>query len=231
MGEPAAGEARALYKQETHPGVVAAAAIAKEFQCWLLIGSVAVQDASIKEADSHKSYNRSLLFNPQGQVVASYDKIHLFDVALPNGEVYTESSRMLAGNKAVVADMPWVKLGMSVCYDVRFPHLYRTLAKAGAGILAVPAAFTVPTGEAHWHVLLRSRAIEHGCFVIAPAQTGEHPGGRKTYGHALIIDPWGKVLADAGTKEGIVVTDIDVSQVSQTRGKLPSLGHDRDYTI
>lgn len=227
MGEPDAGEQRVLYTQENHPGVAAAASMAREFQCWLLIGSVAVADAIL---DNGKTYNRSLLFNPQGQVTAAYDKIHLFDVALPNGEIYTESSRILAGNKAVVADMPWGKLGMSICYDVRFPHLYRTLAKAGAAMLAVPAAFTVPTGEAHWHVLLRARAIENGCFVIAPAQTGEHPGGRKTYGHALIVDPWGNVLADAGTGEGIIMADIDISQVSHTRGRLPSLGHDREFT-
>ena len=228
MGDPPAGEERILYRLETHPGVAAASHLAKECRCWLLIGSVAVQDSA---ADGTKTYNRSLLFNPEGTLVQHYDKIHLFDVTLPNGEVYSESAKMLPGDKAVVAQLPAAKLGMTICYDVRFPYLYRALAKAGAEILAVPSAFTVPTGEAHWHVLLRARTIENGCFVIAPAQTGTHPGGRKTYGHALIIDPWGKVLADAGTQEGFIIADLDITQVAATRGKLPSLRHDRNFSI
>ena len=231
MGEPASGEPRVFYTQENHPGVLAALQMAKEYQCWLLIGSVAVQTAQSQALYPEKNYNRSLLIDPQGTVKASYDKIHLFDVALPNGEIYTESSRIIAGSKAVLADMPSVKLGMTVCYDVRFPHLYRALAKAGAGILSIPAAFTVPTGEAHWHVLLRARAIENGCFVIAPAQTGTHSGGRKTYGHALIVDPWGKIIAEAGGDTGIIMGDIDLNQIDQVRGRLPSLGHDRDYSF
>ncbi|NBX04202.1 MAG: carbon-nitrogen hydrolase family protein, partial [Alphaproteobacteria bacterium] len=155
---------------------------------------------------------------------------HLFDVTLPNGEVYAESARFEAGEKMVVADTPAGRLGMTICYDVRFPHLYRQLAKAGAQILAVPAAFTQTTGEAHWEVLLRSRAIENGCYVIAPAQTGTHPGGRKTFGHALIIDPWGKVLADAGEGEGVIVADIDLAEVARVRASLPSLQHDRGFS-
>jgi predicted amidohydrolase len=225
MGEPAEGESRVIYEQEDHPGVQAASAMARTHGCWLLIGSVAVAGG-----DSPKCFNRSLLFDPNGRIAASYDKIHLFDVALPGGEVYTESSRMLPGERAVVAPLPQIGLGMSICYDVRFPHLYRALAKAGAGLLAVPAAFTVPTGQAHWHVLLRARAIENGCYVIAPAQTGTHPGGRKTYGHALIIDPWGKVLAEAGEGVGVLLADIDPALVAATRAKLPSLGHDREFT-
>ena len=230
MGEPSDDFPRVFYTQENHPGILAAAEIARECQCWLLIGSVAVTDNN-RMMDNGKTYNRSLLFNPQGNIVTHYDKIHLFDVTLPNGEVYTESSKMLPGQKAVVADTPWAKLGMTICYDLRFPHLYRALAKAGAQILAIPSAFTVPTGEAHWHVLLRARAIENGCFVIAPAQTGTHPGGRKTYGHALIVDPWGKIVAEAGSEEGVIMADLELSQVDQARGKLPSLGHDREFTF
>ena len=241
MGEPAEEEMRQFYTQENHPGVAAAAAMAQENGCWLLIGSVAVADDSGQGAVDKRTYNRSLLFDPQGRVAASYDKVHLFDVVLPNGEIYTESARMLAGEKAVVVqwtvgsgqgtDALSTALGMTICYDLRFPHLYRMLAKAGAQILAIPSAFTVPTGEAHWEVLLRARAIENGCFVIAPAQTGVHPGGRKTYGHAMIIDPWGKILAQAGVEEGIILADIDLAQVEEIRGKLPSLAHDREFVI
>ncbi len=228
MGEPAEGETRIFYTMANHPGIPASARIAKDYKIWLLIGSIAVLETG---ADSQKTYNRSLLFNPEGQIVAHYDKIHLFDVALPGGETYTESARILPGERAVTAQTPWGRLGMTICYDVRFPHLYRTLAKAGASILSVPAAFTVPTGEAHWHVLLRARAIETGCFVIAPAQTGTHPGNRKTYGHALIVDPWGKILTDAGEGEGIAIAELDLEEVGKTRGKLPSLVHDREFSL
>jgi predicted amidohydrolase len=231
MGEPPKDEPRVFYTQETHPGVKASAELAREYRCWLLIGSVAVQTKESQARHPKKTYNRSLLFNPEGGIAAAYDKIHLFDVDLPGGETYTESSRILPGEKAVVAAAPGAKIGMTICYDVRFPNLYRTLAKAGADILAVPAAFTVPTGEAHWHVLLRARAIENGCFVIAPAQVGSHPGKRKTYGHALIVDPWGKVLAEAGTDEGVIMADLDMQQVSQARTRLPSLQHDRKFVI
>ena len=211
------------FSQETHPGVQACVQMAQEYGIWLLIGSVAV------EGSDGKSLNRSLLIDPQGKVVASYDKIHLFDVQLANGEVYAESARFIAGDKAVIAKAGDARLGMTVCYDVRFPHLYRQLAKAGAQVLAVPAAFTQTTGEAHWHTLLRARAIENGCYVIAPAQTGTHPGGRKTFGHALIIDPWGKVLEDAGTQVGFIIADIDLAMVQKVRASLPSLSHDRPF--
>jgi len=217
---------RTLYTQAEHPAIASAMQLAEESRCWLLLGSVAV-----KTDDSGKTVNRSLLINDKGQVAAQYDKIHLFDVELPNGEIYKESAKMLPGQRAVVADMPWAKLGMSICYDVRFPHLYRALAKAGAQILAVPSAFTAVTGEAHWHVLLRARAIENGCFVIAPAQTGTHPGNRRTFGHALIIDPWGTIIADAGSDEGIIVADLDTAQLDMTRAKIPSLTHDREFTV
>jgi predicted amidohydrolase len=222
MEEP--GTKRALYGMQEHPAIVAAAHMAKVNHVWLLVGSVAV-----KIDDSGKTVNRSLLFGDSGQLVKLYDKIHLFDVDVGDGQAYKESARMLAGGQAVVATTPWAKIGMTVCYDVRFPQLYRALAKAGAEILAVPSAFTQVTGEAHWHALLRARAIENGCFVIAPAQTGMHPGHRKTFGHALIVDPWGKVLADAGVEEGIITTDIDTQQVKQVRARIPSLEHDREF--
>jgi predicted amidohydrolase len=215
------------YTEKSHPAVKAAAQMARRYGVWLLAGSVAVIPSP---GNDTKSYNHSLLFNPQGKIVARYDKIHLFDVQVGDGQVYRESARFMPGKKSVVAKMAGSKLGMTVCYDLRFPHLYRKLAKAGAEILAVPAAFTQVTGEAHWHVLLRARAIENTCFVIAPAQTGEHPGGRKTYGHSLIIDPWGKILADGGTKEGIVMAKIDLDDVKKVRTKLPSLKHDRKFS-
>ena len=214
-----------VFVQHEHPAIEASIEMAREYGIWLLIGSVAVK------GEGAKLLNRSLLISPRGEITAQYDKIHLFDVTLPNGEVYAESSRFDAGDKAVLAQINDAHLGLSICYDVRFPHLYRTLAKAGAQILTVPAAFTQTTGEAHWHTLLRARAIENGCFVIAPAQTGTHAGGRKTFGHALIIDPWGHVLADAGKEEGVIVADIELSLVGSIRASLPSLAHDRPFSL
>jgi predicted amidohydrolase len=222
MDEP--GAQRQRYTQENHPGIRAAAALAQRHSLWLLVGS-----AAIYPPEGDKAYNRSLLFNPQGEITAHYDKIHLFDVEVGDGQSYRESAKILSGSKTVLAQLPEGILGMTICYDVRFPHLYRALAKAGADILAVPSAFTQVTGEAHWHVLLRARAIENGCFVIAPAQCGTHPGGRKTYGHSLIIDPWGRVLADGGTQEGIIACELDLAHVRNTRAKLPSLQHDRAF--
>ncbi len=216
---------RVRFGQEQHPGMAAASEAAKKHKVWLLIGSVAV----LPQGEQEKTYNRSVLFNPEGSVAAHYDKIHLFDVEVGDGQTYKESNRILPGGKAMVAVTPLGKLGLSVCYDVRFPHLYRALAKNGADILAVPAAFTAVTGEAHWHTLLRARAIENGCFVIAPAQCGTHPGNRKTFGHSLVVDPWGKVLADGGTEEGVVLADIDLAQVQKVRASIPSLLHDRDF--
>ncbi len=212
-----------IYKQEEHPAVIASSDMAKKYGVWLLIGSVAVAGSD------NKNYNRSLLFNPAGEIAAQYDKIHLFDVEVGDGQTYRESAKMIAGDKAVIADMPFAKLGMTVCYDLRFPQLYRALAKAGANIITVPAAFTQVTGQAHWHVLLRARAIENACFIVAPAQTGTHAGGRKTYGHSLIINPWGEIIADAGTEEGIITAEIDLSEVAKIRANLPSLQHDRDF--
>ncbi len=192
---------------------------------WLLIGSMVVEH----ETKERKFANRSVLISAAGEVVATYDKIHMFDVDLENGESYRESKSYEPGPRACLAETPWGGLGMTVCYDIRFPHLYRRLAQAGARLLSVPAAFTRPTGRAHWHVLLRARAIENGCFVFAPAQTGQHMDGRKTYGHSLIVDPWGEVIADGGEDEGIVLADIDLSLVDQARAKVPSLTHDRAF--
>src|SRR5919107_1341719 len=181
-------------------------------------------------ADDKRIANRSFLFDPNGAVAARYDKIHMFDVDLPNGETYRESGAYRPGGDTVVAETPWGRLGMSICYDVRFPHLYRALARAGAEFLSVPSVFTVPTGRAHWHVLLRARAIENGCFVFAPAQWGEHAGGRRSYGHSLIVDPWGEVLADGGEGTGIVTARIDPARVAEARRSVPSLTHDRSFT-
>lgn len=207
-----------------HPARAAFADVARETGVWLLAGSIAEQ------AGDGRLANRSLLFDSDGATVATFDKIHMFDVTLDAGETYRESDSYKPGDKTVVADTPWGPLGMTVCYDLRFPGLYRTLAQAGAVMLSVPSAFTVPTGRDHWHVLLRARAIETGCFVFAPAQCGTHYGKRRTYGHSLIIDPWGKILAEAGEEPGVILADIDLDAVADARGKVPSLSHDRDFS-
>jgi predicted amidohydrolase len=211
------------FTQDEHPGLPFFSRLAKELGVWLLIGSMPIR------VEPERLANRSFLIDDQGEIITTYDKIHLFDVDLPNGEVYRESERIRAGAQAVLAPTPWGGLGMTVCYDLRFPQLYRDLAHAGATIISIPAAFTVPTGEAHWHVLLRARAIETGAFVLAPAQCGQHAGGRRTYGHSLIVAPWGEILAEAGAAPGTVATVIDFSQVAAARSMIPSLRHDRDY--
>lgn len=216
---------RAMYEEE-HPGLPAFRSLAKETKSWILIGSL-----SIRLRDQKRAANRSYLINADGAVTARYDKIHLFDVNLASGESYRESDNFRPGDKAVVAETPWGGLGMTVCYDLRFPHLYRALAKAGASFLSVPSAFTRPTGQAHWHTLLRARAIETGCYVFAPAQCGEHDGGRKTYGHSLIVDPWGEVLADGGEAPGIVYAEVDPKAVETVRARIPCLSHDRDFSL
>lgn len=201
---------------------------ANEVGIWILIGSLGLLTG---DADGRFA-NRSFLINPAGEIVARYDKIHMFDVTLSETESYRESAAFRPGIRAVLSDTPFGGIGMTICYDLRFPHLHRELAKAGAKILTIPAAFSVPTGQAHWHVLLRARAIETGCFVIAPAQSGSHPGSnRKTYGHSLVVDPWGKVLLDAGTEPGLHVIDIDLTQVDHHRGRVPALTHDREFSI
>ncbi len=199
-------------------------ALANELDIWLHTGSLPIRLSDTKIA------NRSFLIDPSGTIKATYDKIHMFDVDLPGGETYRESKNYQPGERAVLAGLPWGKLGLTICYDLRFPHLYRALAKAGADFICVPAAFTRVTGQAHWHVLLRARAIETGCFVFAAAQTGTHQNGRQTFGHSLIIDPWGEIIADGGEQVGIVTARIDTAKVAEARGRVPSLGHDRDYT-
>jgi predicted amidohydrolase len=197
--------------------------LAETLSLWLLIGSLPIK------VGERRCANRSFLVDPKGRIAATYDKIHMFDVDLPGGEVYRESRNYRPGEAAIVADLPWGKLGMSVCYDLRFPHLYRALAKKGASFLTIPAAFTHTTGMAHWHVLQRARAIETGCYVIAPAQGGVHENGRRTFGHSLIVDPWGAVIAEGAEDPGIVVADIDPAKVTEARGRVPALTHDRPY--
>lgn len=209
---------------DQHPMIARIGALANELKVWILLGSVAV-----KLADG-KLHNRSIMFDADGNIVANYNKIHLFDVDLPTGEIHRESDTIQPGESACVVDMPWGKLGMAICYDLRFAYLFRALAQAGARILTVPAAFTVPTGQAHWHVLLRARAIETGSFVLAPAQVGTHHNGRKTYGHSLVIDPWGVILAEGdGEKPGIIMAELDLSTVDKARNAIPALKHDRAY--
>lgn len=204
-----------------HPALPFFSALAKDLKIWLLIGSL-----SIRKEEGQKLANRSYLFAPDGEIKTRYDKLHLFNACLPTGETYREGDVFENGHEVVVADAGFAKLGLSICYDVRFPHLYRKMAKAGAKILMIPAAFVVPTGQLHWEVLLRARAIENGAFVIAPAQTGEHQGGRLSYGHSLIIDPWGTILADGGEECGAVVAEIDLDDVESARTCIPSLSHD-----
>ena len=214
------------------PMLAALREVARETGVWLLIGSLAVdlsRETGTREGETRLA-NRSYLVNPGGAVVARYDKIHMFDVDLAGGESYRESNAFRPGDRTVLAETPWGVLGMTVCYDLRFPHLYRALAQAGADFLAIPSAFTVPTGQAHWHALMRARAIENGCFVFAPAQWGEHAEGRRTYGHSLIVDPWGEVLADGGEGVGVVSARIDVTAIAKARRMVPSLQHDRPFT-
>ena len=211
------------YPEEQHPALSAFRALAQETRVWLLVGSITVKTQSLMA-------NRSYLLSSDGAVAARYDKIHMFDATLPGGTVIRESSAYQPGAHAVLAHTPWGALGMTVCYDLRFPQLYRKLAQAGAIFLTVPSSFQRETGIAHWHALLRARAIENLCYVFAPAMCGDHPGNRKSYGHSLIIDPWGKVLAELGDEAGVAAAEIDTGEVARVRGLLPSLGHDREFT-
>ena len=207
----------------THEVLAAAGELARETAVWLHLGSIA-----IAHADGRRIHNRSYLLRPDGTIAARYDKVHLFDVDLDDAR-YRESASVAPGTEAVVADLPWARLGLSICYDVRFPHFYRALAHAGAEVIMVPSAFTVPTGRAHWEVLLRARAIETGCYVLAAAQTGTHAGDRRTWGHSLAIDPWGAVIADGGSEPTTLQIDIDTAAVAAARRALPSLAHDRPF--
>lgn len=209
------------HTEETDPALRAFTALAKDLNVWLLIGSLALKVAG------GKLVNRSFLISPKG-IEARYDKIHMFDADLPGGESTRESSTYQAGETPVVADTPFGKIGLSICYDLRFPYLYRRLAHMGARLIAVPSSFTKFTGKAHWHTLLRARAIETGCFVLAPAQAGRHTNGRETFGHTLVVDPWGVVLLDAGTvDEGAFVVTLDLTKIENARTMIPALKHDR----
>jgi deaminated glutathione amidase len=200
-------------------------ALAAELGIFLHIGSLAI------DLDGTCVANRSYLIDPDGEIAARYDKLHMFDVDLAQGESHRESAHCRPGSKAVLADLPFGRLGLSICYDLRFPQLYRALATAGAEFIAVPAAFTKQTGEAHWHVLLRARAIETGAFVLAATQGGLHESGRTTFGHSLIVSPWGEILAEAGEEPGIVFADIDLAASAAARARIPSLQHGRDFEV
>lgn len=217
-----------LLRAEAEDAVVQAAlGWAQELDLWLLLGSVIVR--SDAKGDD-RAANRSLLISPQGQIVTRYDKLHVYDVDLPTGERWRESSAIRPGEAAVVAPTPFGGVGMTVCYDLRFPHLFRSLAKAGADVITVPAAFTVPTGQAHWEVLLRARAIETGCFILAPAQGGQHEDGRATFGHSVVVGPWGEVIARLDNDApGVLFAELDLSAVDRARQAVPQLTHDRDF--
>lgn len=218
------GMARAKVRREAEDeSLPVLRALAAELGVTLLIGSLAI---ALEEDE--RFANRSFLIGPDGGIIARYDKIHMFDVEVGDGQTYQESRAYRPGTEAVLSAAPFGRVGLSVCYDVRFPHLYRRLAQSGADILAIPAAFTRVTGEAHWHVLVRARAIETGCFVMAPAQGGKHEDGRETFGHSLIVSPWGEVLAEAdGAEPGIILARIDLAQVAKARGRIPSLRNDK----
>lgn len=226
---------RRIQQERTHPEgsdptLSALRQAAEEAGIWLLAGSLALRSDAPGE---ERLVNRSLLIAPSGAVVARYDKLHMFDVQIDENESYRESSGFAPGGQAVIAATPFGVLGLSVCYDLRFPHLYRSLARAGAEILTVPSAFSPVTGAAHWEVLLRARAIEAGCWVLAPAQCGTHPAEegrpRRTWGHSLIVAPWGEVVADGGTEPGITLAEIDLAEVDRARARVPSLAHDRAF--
>ena len=214
-----------IREEESDPSLAAFRELAKKHGLYLHVGSLAIKLLPDRAA------NRGFLIDPQGEIVARYDKIHMFDVDLANGESYRESRTYRPGEIAVTADLPWGRLGMSVCYDLRFPALYRALAEAGATFLAIPSAFTRQTGEAHWSVLMRARAIETGCFVLAAAQGGTHENGRETYGHSIVVDPWGRVLAEAGNEPGLIMAEIDPALIAQARSRVPSLEHGRRFEI
>ena len=219
-----------LQTEDADVTLAALRAEAKALGVWLLIGSLGIKTG---DADGRFA-NRSYLIDPMGEIAAWYDKIHMFDVNVSETEVYRESAAYRPGGRAVLVETPFAKIGMTVCYDVRFPHLYRSLAQAGAQIITVPAAFNHITGAAHWEVLLRARAIETGCFVLAPAQTGFHAEvagkGRRTHGHSLVIGPWGEVLADGGVEPGVTLVDLDLDEVARTQARVPSITHDRAFT-
>jgi len=216
---------KALRPEADDPGVTQFRFLARELGIWLHIGSLALL------GEAGKPVNRSLLISPAGAIAARYDKIHMFDVDLGGGEVYRESASYQAGREAVIATTPWGQLGMTICYDLRFPHLHRALAKGGARFIASPAAFTKPTGTAHWHTLLRARAIECQCFVFAAGQGGLHENGRETFGHSLVISPWGEILAEADVQPGVTFAEVELQRLEDVRRQVPSLRHDRPFDV
>jgi deaminated glutathione amidase len=215
----------AIAPEHADPSLAALRDTARRHGLWLHIGSLALK------ASPDRAVNRGFLIDPTGEIAARYDKIHMFDVDLANGESYRESRTYAPGEHAVMASLPWGELGLTICYDVRFPALYRALAEAGSTFLAVPSAFTKQTGEAHWHVLNRARAIENTCYVFAAAQGGSHENGRDTFGHSLIVDPWGRVLAEGGVDPAVVMADIDLAAVATARARIPSLEHGRRFEV
>jgi predicted amidohydrolase len=215
----------AVVEEEADASLATLRELARKLGIYIHIGSLAIKISPDRAA------NRSFLVSPKGDIAARYDKIHMFDVDLTGGESYRESRNYRPGELAVLADLPWGRLGLTVCYDLRFPALYRALAEAGATMLTIPSAFTKQTGEAHWHVLIRTRAIENGCFVFAAAQGGKHENGRETYGHSLIVDPWGRILAEGGIEPGVVMAEIDPAEVANARARIPSLQHGRRFEI
>lgn len=212
--------------EEEDPCLALYRKLARELGIWIHAGSLVV-----KLEDDDRMANRAFMIDDQGEIRARYDKIHMFDVDLEGGESYRESKLFRPGDKAVLVDTPWGKIGLTICYDVRFPHLHRQLAEAGARILLNPAAFTRKTGKAHWHTLLTARAIETTCFVAAAAQCGDHDDGRETFGHSLVVSPWGDQLADGGTEPGVVIADLDLTLIDKTRGMVPSLKNGRPFTL
>ena len=215
----------AVVEEELDTSLATSRELARKLGIYIHIGSLAIKLSNDRAA------NRSFLIDPKGDIAARYDKIHMFDVDLADGESYRESRNYRPGELAVLADLPWGRLGLTVCYDLRFPALYRALAEAGATMLAIPSAFTKQTGEAHWHVLMRSRAIENGSFVFAAAQGGKHENGRETYGHSLVVDPWGRILAEGGTEPGVIMAEIDPAEVAKARARIPSLQHGRRFEV
>jgi deaminated glutathione amidase len=215
----------AIAEEERDPTLAALRGAARRHSIFVHAGSLAIKLSADKAA------NRSFLIDRSGDIIARYDKIHMFDVDLANGESYRESRNYRPGEIAVTTDLPWGRLGVTVCYDLRFPALYRALAEAGASFFSIPSAFTKQTGEAHWHVLNRARAIENGCFVFAAAQGGRHESGRETFGHSLVVDPWGRIVAEAKAEPGVIVAEIDPAQVVAARAKIPSLLHGRRFEL
>jgi len=216
---------KVLKREADDEGLTQLRFLARELGIWLHVGSLGLM------GDAGKPVNRSLLISPAGAIAARYDKIHMFDVDLGGGESYRESASYQAGREAVIASLPWGGLGMTICYDLRFPHLHRALAQGGARFLAVPAAFTKPTGIAHWHTLLRARAIECQCYVFAAAQGGKHENGRETFGHSLVISPWGEVIAEADVQPAVTFADVELQRLDDVRRQVPSLRHDRPFDV